>query len=204
MSFKKIKPEVVNALKFIKIEGLKDEVKPFFSTIKSGRHTMIVSPENTGKTTTAIVTIFNKVNTEFEGSPRVIYLTNSVENAEDVYKKVALVCRKLDITADLVHDKGNIVQQRNDIFDGTEIIVANPKRAFDLYLQNGLNFNLLELFIVDDFDKCIADKKQAELKRMIESLPAKAQVVLFLSKLDAKSSSFIDNLEIDFTIINQE
>jgi superfamily II DNA/RNA helicase len=204
MSFKKIKPEVVNALKFIEIEGLKDEVKPFFSTIKSGRHTMIVSPENTGKTTTAIVTIFNKVNTEFEGSPRVIYLTNSVENAEDVYKKVALVCRKLDITADLVHDKGNIVQQRNDIFDGTEIIVANPKRAFDLYLQNGLNFNLLELFIVDDFDKCIADKKQAELKRMIESLPAKAQVVLFLSKLDAKSSSFIDNLEIDFTIINQE
>lgn len=204
MSFKKIKPEVVNALKFIKIEGLKDEVKPFFSTIKSGRHTMIVSPENTGKTTTAIVTIFNKVNTEFEGSPRVIYLTNSAGNAEDVYKKVALVCRKLDITADLVHDKGNIVQQRNDIFDGTEIIVANPKRAFDLYLQNGLNFNLLELFIVDDFDKCIADKKQAELKRMIESLPAKAQVVLFLSKLDAKSSSFIDNLEIDFTIINQE
>jgi len=201
MSFKKLKPEVVEALKTIPIESLVDAAKSFFSTIKSGKNVLISAPVSSGKTTTALVSIFNKVNQEYEGSPRAILLTNSIEKAEALHKKIAPVCRKLDVTADLIHDKGNSIQQRNDIFDGTEIIIGNPKRIFELYLQNGINLKLLDLFIVDDLDECLSNHKQAELKRLIESLESKTQLVLLTNVYNKKVEVFIESLEIPLAVV---
>lgn len=204
MSFKKLKPEVVEALKSINIESLEDQSKQFFTAIKSGKNSWINSPAGTGKTTAASVAIFNRVNQEYEGSPRAIYMTDTIDKAEQVHKRFSLVCRKLDITTDLVHDKGNMVQQRNDIFDGTEIVVGNPKRIFDLYLQNGINLKLLEIVIIDEFELCIQQGRQAELKRLIESLEPKTQVVLLSNEATKKATAFVENLDIPFVFIDQD
>lgn len=201
MPFKKLKPEVVEVLKIIGIEELNDNAKLFFSAIKSGKNSLITAPVATGKTTTAIVSILNKVNQEYEGSPRAVYITDTIEKTENLHKKLAPVCRKLDITVDLVHDKGNMIQQRNDIFDGTEIVIGNPKRIHDLYLQNGINFKLLELFIIDDLDQCLSSGKQPELKRLIESLEEKTQLILFTNVYSKKVSTFVESLEIPMTVI---
>ncbi|MCO5260047.1 MAG: DEAD/DEAH box helicase [Crocinitomicaceae bacterium] len=201
MSFKKVKPEVVEALKFVQIEQLDGDSKRFFSSIKSGKNLVIYAPINSGKTTTALVSIFNKVNSEYEGSPRVIYLTSTPDNAETIYNKAKIICRKLDITADLAHDKGNMIQQRNDIFDGTEIIIGNPKRVYDLYIQNGINIALLDLFIIDDLDACLTLHKQAEMKRLIESLEKKTQLIFFTNAINNKIQSFIDNIDIQYDFL---
>lgn len=204
MSFKKLKPEVVEALKTIPIESLTTTANTFFSNIKSGKNVLISAPVSSGKTTTALVSIFNKVNQEYEGSPRAILLTDTIEKAETLHKKITPVCRKLDVTADLIHDKGNSIQQRNDIFDGTEIIIGNPKRIFELYLQNGINLKLLDLFIVDDLDECLSSHKQAELKRLIESLESKTQLVLLTNVYSKKVETFVESLEIPLTIIETD
>jgi ATP-dependent RNA helicase RhlE len=201
MSFKKISPEVIEALERIEITSLEGDAKTFFSNIKSGKNTIIVAPVASGKTATALVSILNKVNRGYEGSPRAIYLTNSIENAEQLHKRMSVISRKLDITIDLIHDKGNMIQQRNDIFDGTEIIIGNPKRIFDLYLQNGVNLKLLELFIIDNLDDCLANTRQAELKRLVESLEQKTQIVLFTNAYTKKVEAFIDSLEIPFLMV---
>lgn len=88
-----------------------------------------------------------------------------------------------------------MVQQRNDIFDGTEIIVGNPKRIHELYLQNGINLKLLDLFIVDDLSECLSNGKQPELKRLIESLEQKTQLVLLSDNSTKKLESFVEGLE---------
>lgn len=198
MSFKKLPTEVREALQKASIQQIDGEAKTFFSNIKSGKHCLISATENSGKTFSALISIFNKVHQEHEGSPRALFLTDTIENAQTFYDTAKIICKKLDITVDLVHDKGNSIQQRNDIFDGTEIIVGNPKRVNELYLQNGINLNLLELFIVDNLDFCLSDNKQAAIKRLIESLGNKTQIVLLTNSISKKTEGFLATLEIPF------
>lgn len=68
MSFKKLLPEVKEALASIDILGVSEFGKELFSTIKSGSHVLALAPEKSGKTEAAIVACFNKVNKELEGA----------------------------------------------------------------------------------------------------------------------------------------
>ena len=204
MSFKKLKPEVVEALALMEITELKDYSKKLFSAIKSGNKILGIAPKGSGKTVTCTVALFNKINQQYEGSPRAIYLTNEIQEAEDLHKSMVRTARRLDVTVDLIHDKANMVKQRNDIFDGTEIIIGNPKRMCELYYQNGVNFKLLELFIVDNLDECLASGRAADIKRMIESLENKTQVVLLTNVVTKRVEEFIENLGIEFMEIEAE
>ncbi len=201
---KKLKPEVLNALKAINLEKLNPKPQFIYNSIKSGKNLFIHAISDNEVSTAPMVAIFNKVNQEYEGSPRAIYITDNSQNATRCFEDYKKVCRKLDITVDLAHDKGNMIQQRNDIFDGTEIIVGNPKRIYDLYIKNGINTALLDLFIVDNLAECLKDNKQAELKRIIDSLEKKTQVVLLSNSLSNKVQNFVDNLEIQYTFLDVE
>lgn len=204
MSFKKLKPEVVEAIALMDITELKDYSKTLFSAIKSGNKVLGIAPKASGKTSAAAVSIFNKVNVETEGSPRAIYLTNTIDDASKLADKFKRPARFLDVTVDLIHDKGNMIQQRNDIFDGTEIIIGNPKRMCEIYHQNGVNFKLLELFIVDDLDECLINGRAGDIKRMIESLEQKTQVVLLSNAFTPKVEAFIDSLDMNFNVVESE
>lgn len=203
MSFKKIQPEVLDALSLLEITTLEKTGKTVFSQAKSGGNLLVISPEHSGKTTGALVTVFNKVNQEYEGSPRAIVVCSTIDKAVDLHTKMVRVGRRLDVTVDLAHDKGNMLQQRNDIFDGTEIVVGTPKRIYELYLQNGINLNLLELFIVDDLDEVLVAGRHMEIKRLIESLN-KAQIIFLANSFNKKTEPFLDSLELPFRVLEEE
>ena len=155
-------PEVQDALSHIEINELVGLSKTTFSSVKSGSHLLIIAPEKSGKTTSAITAVFNRVHQQHEGSPRAIFICSTIDKAVDLHTKMLRAGRRWDVTGDLAHDKGNMLQQRNDIFDGTEIIVGTAKRIYELYLQNGINLNLLELFIVDDVEEVLLAGKHME------------------------------------------
>jgi superfamily II DNA/RNA helicase len=103
----------------------------------------------------------------------------------------------MDLTIDLAHEKGNQLQQRNDIFDGTEIIVGTPKRLYDLYIQNGINLKLLKLFAIDDAHETLRGNNPGYMIRMAESLP-NCQVLMCAQKQTEKIDYFINATEFGF------
>jgi superfamily II DNA/RNA helicase len=168
--------------------------------MKSGSHVLANAPKDFGKTEAAIVASFDKVNQQMEGAPRVLYVCSSIEESIRVHEIMTRVAAPLDVTVDLAHEKGNQVQQRNDIFDGTEIIVGTIKRIFDLYVQNGINVKMLEYFIVDDFETILSQGKSMEIKRIIDGMN-KARFVGLVNQKNARVTQFIESGTIPLKLV---
>lgn len=200
MSFKKIIPEVKEALERVEITELQGFGAEVFAGIKAGGNLVAVAPKNSGKTKSVVVATFNKVNQQYEGSPRVLLISSTIDEACRVYEIMNKVAWPLDVTVDLAHDKGDMILQRNEIFNGTEIVVGTPRRIYDLYIQNGINFNLLEYLIIDDFDEILVSGRQMEIKRMFEALN-KTQLIFLASVYTKKMEQFVDSLELPFRMI---
>ena len=83
-----------------------------------------------------------------EGSPRAIILCTNDAQARAIHAEFVQLAKPKDLTVDLVVEKGNKLQQRNDLFDGTEIIVGTTRRMAEMYFQNGFNIKKLKLFII--------------------------------------------------------
>jgi superfamily II DNA/RNA helicase len=200
MSFKKIAPQVIQALALAEITGLSDFGKQLFTSIKSGGNVFALAPKNSGKTEAAVVACFNKVNTELDGAPRVLYICADVEEAIHMHELMSKIAFPLDVTVDLAHDKGDQVKQRNDIFNGTEIIVGNIKRIFDLYVQNGINVQELDYLIFDDLEELLTQGKVMEIKRLIDGMN-KTQVICLANENTKRVEQFVEKLELVFIMV---
>ena len=127
----------------------------------------------------------------------------SNEKAKELHDEIYKICRLLDLTVDLVHEKGNIIQQRNDVFDGTEIIIGTPRRLYELYIQNGFNVSQMKLFILDDAITLFKEGHKMRLQRIAESLP-KCQHILFSHSFkDERIESYMDDYVINPQLIEE-
>ena len=86
--------------------------------------------------------------------------------------------KELDLTLDLIIEKGQRVRQRNDLFFGTELIVGTPKRICEMYFQNGFNIGELKLFMLLDMNMILRQGHKGFVNRISESLPKCKKVLV--------------------------
>ncbi len=192
MAFENLRPELAELLVEKNFTALNEFQNAVINGIRSGKNTLAEGPEGSGKTTAALVSILEKVNEAAEGSPRAIIVCASDQKAHDLHAELSKYTRWLDLTVDLAHDRGNILQQRNDIFDGTEIIVANPKRLYELYIQNGFNVGKLKLLILDDMVELFRTGHKMQLIRLFESLPKCQHLYFSTTFTERRTAEFIE------------
>lgn len=158
------------------------ELNPFQVSIleafKSGKNLLVEGAEGTGKSTAIMVAALQKISEASEGSPRAIIICSTDQKAKELKEKFASYGRYFDLTVDLITEKGKKLHQRNDLFDGTEIIVGTPRRMYELYLQNGYNVSKMKLFILDDAIELFKGGFKMQIGRLADSLP-KCQHLLF-------------------------
>lgn len=130
----------------------------------------------------------------FEGSPRVLILSPTIDSVHALHKQLTIWTRRTEIAVELAHDKGNMILERNNIFDGADIIVGNPKRIMELYNQNGIHVGQLTLFVVDQADVITKDPVMAQrIHRLAESLP-KCQRFILTSKMTPRVEKLAEEL----------
>lgn len=136
--------------------------------------------------------IQNAVPQPEEGSPRAIVLCTNDQQAREIYAGFTQLAKIKDLTVDLIVEKGNKLQQRNDLFDGTEIIVGTTRRMAELYFQNGFNIKKLKLFVVLGLDEQMRAGMKGYLVRLTESLP-KCKSLFFTTDADEERlRSYLD------------
>ncbi|MFM7668661.1 MAG: DEAD/DEAH box helicase [Bacteroidota bacterium] len=127
-----------------------------------------------------------------EGSPRGIVVCKDDDTAKRIHELASKDLKKYDLTLDLIIEKGNKLKQRNDLFDGTEIIIGTPKRLCELYFQNGFNIGKLKLFLILEIDDQMRLGFRGFISRIAESLPKCRQLVFTRNAEEDRTVAYLD------------
>lgn len=184
MPFKKLIDPLKEALKKQGFETPLPFQKKALSKIKSGSHLFGIAPKGSGKTTTLILSVIQKLNGEaFEDAPRAIIFVRDKAAVLELESEFRKFTSKTDLRLYGVYEEHNIDVQRDELYNGIDILITTPKRFNRLFYLNNVNVRKLQLFIVDDAEFLFRDMHLSEVSRLPESLE-KCQYLVFSTKYD--------------------
>ncbi|WP_298494847.1 DEAD/DEAH box helicase [uncultured Algibacter sp.] len=158
--------------------------KLILSKIKGGASMFCIAPKGAGKTTSIILSVIQKLKGKaFEDAPRALIFVKDKQAALALELEFKAFLRGSDLRVYCAYDEKNIEDQRNEIYDGVDIVIATPKRLNKIYLLNGINLNKLQMFIVDDAEFLFKNNNLSEVTRTPESI-GKCQYLIFSTTFD--------------------
>jgi len=167
-----------------------------FSTLKSGVDAVIQSPPKSGKTTTLVLNVIQRLEKAIGESTRALVV---VENRDKVVETVELFQKlgnHLDLRVIGVHEKGDIDYDKNQISLGMDILVGTPTKINDMFSSAGFNMNTIKLFMVDDAEVMFRNRMDAIILRLSLSVE-KTQRVFFCSTITERVEVLADKIMIE-------
>jgi superfamily II DNA/RNA helicase len=196
MNLKKINPNLQKALIENGLTEANEMQQETFSTIKSGADAVIQSAGGTGKTTTIVLNVIQKLEKTFDESTRALII---VENKEKVLEMEELFLKYgtyTDLSILGVHDKGDIDYDKNVVSMGLDILIGTPNKINAMFSSAGFNSNTIKLMIVDDADVLFRSRMDAIVLRLSNSIE-KTQRLFFCSQITERVESLADKIMIE-------
>lgn len=199
MSFKKLIEPLKDTLKIKGFEAPLPLQKQILSKIKSGASIFVVAPKDAGKTSSLVISVVQKLKKAFEDAPRALIFVKDKQTALDLELEFNAFKRGTDLRIYCAYEEQNIDTQRDEIYVGTDIVIATPKRLNKLFYLNGINLNKLQICIIEDAEFLFRNNNLAEVTRIPESIN-KCQYLVFTEKFDERfkrwQESFMYNAEV--------
>ena len=202
MKLKKINENLQKALienGLVEANAMQQET---FSTLKSGADCLIVAPKGSGKTTTIVINVIQRLAGANEESPRALIVVEdkakvlAMEELFDKYNQYT----KLEVYG--VHDKGDMDYDKNYISTGIDVLIGTPSRLNEMFSSAGYNVNRLKMFIIDDTDPILKLRHETKIMRISNSI-AKTQRIIFAEQITERidllaEKMLIEPYEFDF------
>ena len=203
MQLKKINAQLQKALienGLIEANELQQET---FSTLKSGADAVIQSPPKSGKTTTIVLNVIQRLQKAEGESTRALIV---VENRDKVLEMVEMFNKfgnYLDLRVIGVHEKGDIDYDKNQISMGMDVLIGTPTKINDMFASAGFNMNTIKLFVVDDAEVLFRNRMDAIIHRLSLSVE-KTQRVFFCSTITERVEALADKIMIEPLFFEEE
>ena len=166
--------------------------------ILKGKDVMAAAQTGTGKTagfTLPILELLSQGSRAKANNARTLILTPTRELAAQVESSIITYGKYMNLSSAVVYGGVKINPQMQRLCKGVDILVATPGRLLDLYTQNAVRFDDLQVLVLDEADRMLDMGFIHDLKRIIKLLPEKRQNLLF----SATFSKDIRKLAQDFT-----
>jgi ATP-dependent RNA helicase RhlE len=158
--------------------------------VLSGRDVMAAAQTGTGKTagfTLPILHILAKGTPARANQARALILTPTRELAAQIADNVQAYGSDLALKSSVVFGGVGINPQMQKLRKGADILVATPGRLLDLFSQNAVKFDHLEILVLDEADRMLDMGFIHDIKRVLKLLPQKRQNLMF-------SATFSDDI----------
>ncbi|WP_430810368.1 MULTISPECIES: DEAD/DEAH box helicase [unclassified Carboxylicivirga] len=179
MKLKKIFPPLASALVDAGFEHSPKTIQSLcIPKIKSGADLFCIAPTDAGKTSCAIIGTIQQLKEAFEEAPRAIIITSSKEKAFALEEQFKVLGKNTNLRTFVAFDQGILQYQKDEIYDGLDVLICTPKRLMELVNINGVPMTQVKLLIVDDADLVIRNTHHAIIYRIADGLK-NAQVLFF-------------------------
>lgn len=186
MKLKKLIPELVSGI----VEaGFDTDPKEIQSTcipkIKSGADLLVVAPENSGKSSTIVISVIQLLKKMGEEAPRAIVMTSTREKAFELEEQFKVLAKHTNLRTFTVFDKGAIQFQKNTIYEGLDVLFGTPRRINELLSITGIPTSDLKILAVDDAETLFAVNHHPIVYRLSDRCK-KLQHIIFANKWHEK------------------
>ncbi len=155
-----------------------------------GKDVMAAAQTGTGKTagfTLPLLERLSKGQRAGANQARALVLTPTRELAAQVGESVRDYGRNLPLSSAVVFGGVKINPQMMKLRKGVDVLVATPGRLLDLYHQNAVKFDHLEVLVLDEADRMLDMGFIHDIRKIIAALPRNRQNLLF-------SATFSDDI----------
>ncbi|KIA85124.1 DEAD/DEAH box helicase [Flavobacterium sp. AED] len=188
MKLKKINEELQQALIENGLTEANTMQKETFSTMKSGSDCIIIAPKGSGKSTTIVLNVIQRLAGATEESPRALIIVEDkakVLEMESLFEKYG---KNSNLEVYGVHDKGDMEYDKNYISSGIDVLIGTPNRLSEMFTTAGYNVNRLKMFILDDADPILKLRHETKIMRISNSI-VRTQRIIF-------SEQFTERIEV--------
>ena len=203
MQLKKINPNLQKALIENGLTEANEMQQETFSTIKSGADAVIQSPKGSGKTTTIILNVIQRMEKAVGESTRALVIVEEKEKVLQMVELFKTFANYTDLRVFGVHDKGDIDFDKNQISLGCDILIGTPNKINAMFSSAGFNMNTIKMFVVDDADVLFRNRMDAVILRLSNSIE-KTQRLFFCSQITERVEVLADKIMIEPVFFEME
>ncbi len=168
--------------------------------VQEGRDIMAAAQTGTGKTAGFTLPILQRLSSGNKPKPRkarTLILTPTRELAAQVEQSVMTYGKYMNMRSAVVFGGVNIRPQISRLAKGVDVLVATPGRLLDLYQQKAVEFDQLEILVLDEADRMLDMGFIHDIKRIVGLLPKQRQTLMFSatfsSAITSLASGFLQN-----------
>ena len=159
--------------------------------ILKGKDVMAAAQTGTGKTagfTLPLLDLLTPGQQPKQKEIRALILTPTRELAAQVAASVTKYGKYLSLSSLVVFGGVSINPQIKKLQNGVDILIATPGRLLDLYQQGTIQFQRVEILVLDEADRMLDMGFIHDMRKIVALLPKKKQTLMF-------SATFSDSIK---------
>ena len=202
MKLKKINEDLQQALIENGLTEANAMQKETFSTLKSGSDCIIIAPKGSGKSTTIVLNVIQRLAGVTEESPRALIIVEDktkVLEMESLFEKYG---KNSNLEIYGVHDKGDMEYDKNYISSGVDVLIGTPNKLSEMFTTAGFNVNRLKMFILDDADPILKLRHETKIMRISNSIVRTQRIIFseqFTERIEVLAEKMLEEpFEFDF------
>lgn len=151
--------------------------------ILAGQDVLAAAQTGTGKTAAFSLPVLQTLLTQgSQVAPncvRALVLVPTRELAEQVHESMRSYIGQLPLRTTVAYGGVSINPQMMKLRRGVDVLVATPGRLLDLYQQNAVRFQNMQVLVLDEADRMLDLGFSQELSALFALMPQKRQTLLF-------------------------
>lgn len=192
----KITKQYLNALEDLGFQEATPIQIKAIPAIRSGQHVIGIAQTGTGKTAAYVLPILQKLSYPQGNAARCLIVVPTKELVVQVTNQVKELATYTQFRIEGIYGGVGRKAQAKALLNGVDIIVTTPRRLLELYQQENVPLNKVEIMVLDEADRMMDMGFMGQINNILEIVPTKKQNLLFSatfsSKVEELSWNFMD------------